>query len=209
MEIVWQTPANPPERQDYIFRNGETNHSILASVQPIPFRGCGKGLDFDHVSDYAQGGVSSDPTILSSLPMLVLPYLTPLHLPLLRTASSPDSGPPLLVSLISSFSLLVVQVKNRWAGKTVVDFFAHEFKGRPYDYYVRSSRECSCRHCCACCWASRMNWVHPISSVVLLQSLVLNPLEFLCCRLMRLNVGGYKLMERWFLSHTFLSPHRR
>ena len=22
MEIVWQTPANPPEPQDYIFRNG-------------------------------------------------------------------------------------------------------------------------------------------------------------------------------------------
>lgn len=22
MEIVWQTPANPPEKQDYIFRNG-------------------------------------------------------------------------------------------------------------------------------------------------------------------------------------------
>lgn len=22
MEIVWQTPANPPERHDYIFRNG-------------------------------------------------------------------------------------------------------------------------------------------------------------------------------------------
>lgn len=23
MEIVWQTPANPPERHDYIFRNGK------------------------------------------------------------------------------------------------------------------------------------------------------------------------------------------
>lgn len=25
MEIVWQTPANPPERHDYIFRNGNFN----------------------------------------------------------------------------------------------------------------------------------------------------------------------------------------
>lgn len=27
MEIVWQTPANPPEPHDYIFRNGnQPNH---------------------------------------------------------------------------------------------------------------------------------------------------------------------------------------
>jgi len=32
---------------------------------------------------------------------------------------------------------LLFQVKNRWAGKTIVDLFAEEFKGRPYDYYVR------------------------------------------------------------------------
>lgn len=25
MDIVWQTPANPPEPQDYIFRNGNVN----------------------------------------------------------------------------------------------------------------------------------------------------------------------------------------
>ncbi|XP_020232921.1 RNA pseudouridine synthase 7 isoform X2 [Cajanus cajan] len=31
---------------------------------------------------------------------------------------------------------LLVQVKNRWAGKTIVDLFAEEFKGRPYEYYV-------------------------------------------------------------------------
>lgn len=30
-----------------------------------------------------------------------------------------------------------VQAKSRWAGKTIVDLFAEEFKGRPYDYYVR------------------------------------------------------------------------
>ncbi|ONK77872.1 uncharacterized protein A4U43_C02F11690 [Asparagus officinalis] len=28
------------------------------------------------------------------------------------------------------------RAKNRWAGKTIVDLFAEEFKGRPYDYYV-------------------------------------------------------------------------
>ncbi|XP_062170636.1 RNA pseudouridine synthase 7 isoform X2 [Alnus glutinosa] len=30
----------------------------------------------------------------------------------------------------------ISHVKNRWAGKTIVDLFAEEFKGRPYDYYV-------------------------------------------------------------------------
>ncbi|KAL5724428.1 hypothetical protein ACHQM5_007694 [Ranunculus cassubicifolius] len=30
----------------------------------------------------------------------------------------------------------ISHVKNRWAGKTIVDLFAQEFKGRPYDYYV-------------------------------------------------------------------------
>ncbi|XP_039172166.1 RNA pseudouridine synthase 7 isoform X2 [Eucalyptus grandis] len=63
MEIAWQTPANPPERQDYIFRKGRR---------------------------------------------LVRPY----------------------------YFEFISHVKNRWAGKTVVDFFAQEFKGRPYDYYV-------------------------------------------------------------------------
>ncbi|XP_018721502.2 RNA pseudouridine synthase 7, partial [Eucalyptus grandis] len=63
MEIVWQTPANPPERQDYIFHKGRR---------------------------------------------LVRPY----------------------------YFEFISHVKNRWAGKTVVDFFAQEFKGRPYDYYV-------------------------------------------------------------------------
>lgn len=35
------------------------------------------------------------------------------------------------------FSLFfIAKVKNRWAGKTIVDLFTEEFKGRPYDYYV-------------------------------------------------------------------------
>nr|DAD30478.1 TPA_asm: hypothetical protein HUJ06_009329 [Nelumbo nucifera] len=63
MEIVWQTPANPPERHDYIFRNGRRH------VKPYYFE-------------------------------------------------------------------FISHVKNRWAGKTIVDLFAEEFKGRPYDYYV-------------------------------------------------------------------------
>ncbi|XP_042476943.1 RNA pseudouridine synthase 7-like isoform X2 [Macadamia integrifolia] len=63
MEIVWQTPANPPERHDYIFRNGKRH------VRPYYFE-------------------------------------------------------------------FISHVKNRWAGKTIVDLFAEEFKGRPYDYYV-------------------------------------------------------------------------
>ncbi|CAN1318137.1 RNA pseudouridine synthase 7 [Linum perenne] len=70
MEIVWQTPANPPEMQDYIFRNGRRH------VKPYYFE-------------------------------------------------------------------FVCHVKNRWNGKTIVDLFAKEFKGRPYDYYetaVKSGR---------------------------------------------------------------------
>ncbi|XP_052183542.1 RNA pseudouridine synthase 7 [Diospyros lotus] len=63
MEIVWQTPANPPERRDYIFRDG------VRYVKPYYFE-------------------------------------------------------------------FICHVKNRWAGKTIVDLFAEEFKGRPYDYYV-------------------------------------------------------------------------
>ncbi|XP_068666171.1 RNA pseudouridine synthase 7 [Aristolochia californica] len=63
MEIVWQTPANPPEAQDYVFRNGRRH------VRPYYFE-------------------------------------------------------------------FISHVKNRWAGKTIVDLFAEEFKGRPYEYYV-------------------------------------------------------------------------
>lgn len=63
MEIVWQTPANPPERHDYIFLNGRRH------VRPYYFE-------------------------------------------------------------------FISHVKNRWAGKTIVDLFAEEFKGRPYEYYV-------------------------------------------------------------------------
>lgn len=65
MEIVWQTPANPPERRDYIFRNGKRH------VRPYYFE-------------------------------------------------------------------FISHVKNRWAGKTIVDLFTEEFKGRPYDYYVNA-----------------------------------------------------------------------
>ncbi|MED6198277.1 hypothetical protein PIB30_064643 [Stylosanthes scabra] len=32
----------------------------------------------------------------------------------------------------------IAHVKNRWAGKTIVDLFAQEFKGRPYEYYVNA-----------------------------------------------------------------------
>ncbi|PIN12604.1 RNA pseudouridylate synthase [Handroanthus impetiginosus] len=63
MEIVWQTPANPPQRQDYIFRDG------IRYVRPYYFE-------------------------------------------------------------------FISHAKNRWAGKTIVDLFADEFKGRPREYYV-------------------------------------------------------------------------
>ncbi|CAH9061589.1 unnamed protein product [Cuscuta epithymum] len=61
--IVWQTPANPPERHDYIYRNG------IRYVKPYYFE-------------------------------------------------------------------FISHVKNRWAGKTIVDLFSEEFKGRSSDYYV-------------------------------------------------------------------------
>ncbi|XP_073295628.1 RNA pseudouridine synthase 7 isoform X2 [Primulina huaijiensis] len=63
MEIVWQTPANPPQRQDYIFRDG------IRYVRPYYFE-------------------------------------------------------------------FISHAKNRWEGKTIVDLFTEEFKGRPRDYYV-------------------------------------------------------------------------
>ncbi|KAM7265372.1 hypothetical protein ACFE04_003055 [Oxalis oulophora] len=63
MDVVWQTPANLPQRHDYIIRDGRRH---------------------------------------------VRPY----------------------------FFEFISHVKNRWAGKTIVDMFAQEFKGRPYDYYV-------------------------------------------------------------------------
>ncbi|XP_022134654.1 RNA pseudouridine synthase 7 isoform X2 [Momordica charantia] len=62
-EIVWQTPANPPQRSDYILLNGRRH------VRPYYFE-------------------------------------------------------------------FIAHVKNRWAGKTIVDLFAEEFKGRPYEYYI-------------------------------------------------------------------------
>ncbi|KAL6634451.1 hypothetical protein ACP70R_027122 [Stipagrostis hirtigluma subsp. patula] len=63
--IVWQTPANPPEPHDYIFRNGRRY------VRPYYFE-------------------------------------------------------------------FISHVKNRWAGKTIVDLFTDEFKGRSREYYVRA-----------------------------------------------------------------------
>uniref|UniRef100_A0A0E0NFE5 Pseudouridine synthase RsuA/RluA-like domain-containing protein n=1 Tax=Oryza rufipogon TaxID=4529 RepID=A0A0E0NFE5_ORYRU len=72
--IVWQTPANPPERQDYIFRDGSSN--------PQP------GLRRRYVRPY--------------------------------------------------YFEFISHVKNRWAGKTIVDLFTDEFKGRPREYYVHA-----------------------------------------------------------------------
>ncbi|CAA0816489.1 RNA pseudouridine synthase 7 [Striga hermonthica] len=63
MEIVWQTPANPPQRHDYIFRDG------IRYVRPYYFE-------------------------------------------------------------------FISHAKNRWAGKTIVELFADEFKGRDRDYYA-------------------------------------------------------------------------
>ncbi|XVF08648.1 hypothetical protein REPUB_Repub07fG0020700 [Reevesia pubescens] len=63
MEIVWQTPANPAQKQDYIFHNGKRH------VRPYYFE-------------------------------------------------------------------FVSHVNKRWEGKTIVDLFAQEFRGRSRDYYV-------------------------------------------------------------------------
>ncbi|KAL9249841.1 hypothetical protein AKJ16_DCAP14947 [Drosera capensis] len=38
----------------------------------------------------------------------------------------------------STYAADTSAVKDRWAGKTIVDLFATEFKGRPYDYYVQA-----------------------------------------------------------------------
>ncbi|KAJ7534025.1 hypothetical protein O6H91_13G076400 [Diphasiastrum complanatum] len=36
------------------------------------------------------------------------------------------------------FFEFIAHVKKRWAGKTVVDLFAHEFRQRPFEYYVKA-----------------------------------------------------------------------
>lgn len=41
-----------------------------------------------------------------------------------------------IIPVLTSYLAGTTQVKNRWAGKTIVDLFAEEFKGRPYEYYV-------------------------------------------------------------------------
>ncbi|KAJ6837144.1 RNA pseudouridine synthase 7 isoform X1 [Iris pallida] len=66
MEIVWETPANQPEANNYVFHNGQNRRRY------------------------------------------VKPY----------------------------FFEFISHAKNRWAGKTIVDLFAEEFRGRPYEYYV-------------------------------------------------------------------------
>ncbi|XP_074317170.1 RNA pseudouridine synthase 7 isoform X2 [Silene latifolia] len=63
--IVWQTPTNPPHRDDYIFHKG------MRYVKPYYFE-------------------------------------------------------------------FICHGKNRWTGKTIVDMFTDEFRGRPRDYYVRA-----------------------------------------------------------------------
>ncbi|OMO99415.1 Pseudouridine synthase, RsuA/RluB/C/D/E/F [Corchorus capsularis] len=65
MEIVWQTPAHPAQKEDYIFHNGKRH------VRPYHFE-------------------------------------------------------------------FVSHVNKRWEGKTIVDLFAHEFRGRSRDYYVNA-----------------------------------------------------------------------
>ncbi|XP_040964545.1 RNA pseudouridine synthase 7 isoform X3 [Gossypium hirsutum] len=63
MEIVWQTPAHPAQKQDYVFHNGKRH------VRPYYFE-------------------------------------------------------------------FVSHVNKRWEGKTIVDLFAQEFRGRSRDYYA-------------------------------------------------------------------------
>ena len=57
MEIVWQTPANPPERRDYIFRNGNKK-KIRNSFQIIAI--------ISQSSALLQGNATSDLTTSSS-----------------------------------------------------------------------------------------------------------------------------------------------
>lgn len=59
MEIVWQTPANPPERRDYIFRNGnKKKKKIRNSFQIIAI--------ISQSSALLQGNATSDLTTSSS-----------------------------------------------------------------------------------------------------------------------------------------------
>ncbi|KAJ0052889.1 hypothetical protein Pint_01233 [Pistacia integerrima] len=84
-----------------------------------------------------QGGAMSDRTTSSSSLMLVLSLLNLRFFAALVVKESQclcffEKTLKILNTVYTNCS----QVKNRWAGKTIVDLFAEEFKGRPYDYYV-------------------------------------------------------------------------
>lgn len=130
MEIVWQTPANPPERHDYIFLNGieiKKKQNIYFSFF-LPSRHIyhpctnfifgWNYLGRRHVRPYYF-------EFISHVSSLYLFHFVPFHFW--------DYHPEIFVMTLA---FPVAQVKNRWAGKTIVDLFAEEFKGRPYEYYV-------------------------------------------------------------------------
>lgn len=131
MEIVWQTPANPPERHDYIFLNGieikkkqNIYFSFLVPSRHIyhpctNFIFCWNYLGRRHVRPYYF-------EFISHVSSLYLFHFVPFRFW--------DYQPETL--FVKSLAFPVAQVKNRWAGKSIVDLFAEEFKGRPYEYYV-------------------------------------------------------------------------
>lgn len=122
MEIVWQTPANPPERQDYIFQKGMIDWRLTHLIEIV------NEVEFWLLELYflCQGDVSSGPTTSNSSLMSVR-LLPPICF-----------STPTVSGILGWAELLLItwQVKNRWAGQTIVDFFTQEFKGRPYEYYV-------------------------------------------------------------------------
>ena len=54
MEIVWQTPANPPERGDYIFRNGNEEKKLKENLKLV-YNYCVFFLKFSTISFFIAG----------------------------------------------------------------------------------------------------------------------------------------------------------
>lgn len=71
---------------------------------------------------------------------------------------------------------LLLQVKNRWAGKTIVDLFAEEFKGRPYEYYVRITPTHLCLILMICLIVTIIYYKHWSTSHSLFRMLKFDPL---------------------------------
>ncbi|CAM8914814.1 unnamed protein product [Rhodiola kirilowii] len=179
MEIVWQTSANPPEKNDYIFVNGRRHvkpyyFEFISNVKNrwtgkmvvVLFAQEFKGHPYDYYINvvfdikiacrHEPPVMSWDVSILQKESEVVTVY-KPASVPQAADAMNrkrddemeivwqtpanpPEKNDYVFVNgrrhVKPYYFEFISHVKNQWAGKMIVDLFAQEFKGRPYDYYV-------------------------------------------------------------------------